>query len=308
MQQYLDLLRDVYNNGTLKEDRTGTGTYSVFGRQIRIDLEDGFPLLTTKKIHIKSVLYELLWFIKGSTNIQYLNDNGISIWDAWADENGDLGRVYGKQWRSWTNNVELDPITGHDKHFKPIGIDQLQTVINEIKTNPYSRRLLVSAWNPADIPEMKLPPCHYSFQFNCRPISLYDIDWLYLKAGFNDGIMLHRQYDEYNIPRFKLDLMFNMRSTDIFLGLPFNIASYAFLLHMVASITNMIPGELVASFGDLHLYKNHMLQAVEQLKRIPSSSPKLILNKRDTIDDFIFEDFSIEGYNPQPNISAPIAV
>ena len=264
MKQYLDLLQHVLNTGAEKGDRTGTGTRSVFGYQMRFDLGDGFPLMTTKKLHLKSIIHELLWFLKGDTNIGYLKENKVRIWDQWADENGDLGPVYGSQWRSWEC---ADGTT----------VDQISQLIDQIKTNPDSRRLIVSAWNVAEIPKMKLPPCHCFFQF-------------YVADG-------------------KLSCQLYQRSADIFLGVPFNIASYAFLLTMVAQVTGLKPGEFVHTLGDAHLYNNHLDQAREQLTRSPGKLPTLKLNPAVTdIFDFKFEDFEIENYEAAPNIKAPIAV
>lgn len=264
MQQYLDLMRHVQEHGHVKTDRTGTGTRSVFGYQMRFDLSKGFPLVTTKKLHLRSIIHELIWFLAGSTNIAYLKENGVSIWDDWADENGDLGPVYGSQWRSWPL-----PDGGH--------IDQIAQLIQQIKTNPDSRRLIVSAWNVADIPHMKLPPCHAFFQF-------------YVADG-------------------KLSCQLYQRSADIFLGVPFNIASYALLTHMVAQQTNLEVGDFVWTGGDCHLYSNHMEQVKEQLSRQPHALPTLtILRKPETIFDYRFEDFAIENYNFHPHIKAPVAV
>lgn len=264
MKAYLDLLQDILDNGSAKEDRTGTGTVSVFGRQLRIDLKEGFPLLTTKKLHVKSIVHELLWFLSGSTNVGYLQENGVTIWDEWADENGDLGRVYGAQWRTWQ---------------APDGqaIDQIENVITQIRNNPDSRRHLVSAWNPAEVEGMALPPCHYAFQF-------------YVANG-------------------GLSCMFQMRSVDTFLGLPFNLASYALLTHMVAEQCGLEPGELVWTGGDVHIYSNHLEQVKRQLAREPYPLPKLeIKRKPDSIFDYKFEDFEITGYQHHPGIKAPIAV
>jgi thymidylate synthase len=263
-KQYLELLKYILENGQKKDDRTGVGTLSIFGSQLRFNLQDGFPLLTTKKIHIKSVIHELLWFLKGETNIKYLKENGVTIWDEWADEKGELGPIYGYQWRSWQ-----DYNGGY--------IDQIQTVIEEIKTNPNSRRLVVSAWNVAHLKEMRLPPCHILFQF-------------YVLNG-------------------KLSLQVYQRSADIFLGVPFDIASYSFLLMMVAQVTNLEPCEIIYIFGDTHLYLNHIEQAKLQLTREPRPLPKVYLNPEiKNINDFKYEDFKIEGYNPHPAIKADVAV
>ena len=264
MKQYLDLLSDILENGFERADRTGTGTRAVFGRQMRFDLADGFPMVTTKKLHLRSIIVELLWFLKGDTNIKYLKDNGVSIWDDWADANGDLGPVYGKQWRSWA---------------APDGrvIDQIQWVLDEIRTNPNSRRLIVSAWNPADVNEMALPPCHCLFQFNVM-----------------DG---------------KLNCQLYQRSADIFLGVPFNIASYALLTLMMARATGLEPGEFVHTFGDAHLYLNHVEQAKLQLSREPRPLPSITLNPDKTdLFGWEYEDFKVENYAPHAHIKAPVAV
>ena len=264
MQQYLDLLQDILDNGHERADRTGTGTRAVFGRQMRFDLADGFPMVTTKKLHLRSIIIELLWFLKGDTNIRYLKDNKVSIWDEWADENGDLGPVYGKQWRSWA---------------APDGrtIDQIQWVLDEIKTNPNSRRLIVSAWNPADVNEMALPPCHCLFQFNVM-----------------DG---------------KLNCQLYQRSADIFLGVPFNIASYALLTMMMARATGLKPGEFIHTFGDAHLYLNHVEQAELQLSRQPLPLPTMRMTPDKTdLFGWEYEDFQLENYQAHAHIKAPVAV
>ena len=264
MHQYLDLLRHVKSNGIVKKDRTGTGTISVFGYQMRFDLNEGFPLLTTKKIHLKSVIYELLWFLTGDTNVKFLKDNGISIWDEWADDKGNLGPVYGHQWRSWSSH------NGES-------IDQIKILIDQIKVNPDSRRLIVSAWNVADIDQMKLPPCHAFFQF-------------YVANG-------------------RLSCQLYQRSADIFLGVPFNIASYALLSMMIAQVCGLRLGEFVHTLGDAHIYLNHEEQVTQQLSREPKTLPIMTLNKSiDNIFDFTFDDFSLEGYDPEPLIKAPVAV
>ncbi len=264
MKQYLDLLRHILENGTDKNDRTGTGTRSVFGYQMRFDLADGFPLLTTKKLHLKSIIHELLWFLRGDTNVKYLQDNGVRIWNEWADENGDLGHIYGYQWRSWPT-----PDGG--------SIDQIANVVDQIRRNPDSRRLIVSAWNVADIPNMQLPPCHAFFQF-------------YVADG-------------------RLSLQLYQRSADTFLGVPFNIASYALLLLMMAQVTGLKPGEFIHTFGDVHIYRNHFEQARLQLSREPRPIPRMIINPDvKSIFDFKFEDFTLEGYDPYPHIKAEVSV
>lgn len=264
MQQYHDLLKHILAHGASKTDRTGTGTLSVFGYQMRFNLAEGFPLLTTKKVHMKSIVHELLWFIKGSTNIKYLKDNGVSIWDEWADENGELGPVYGKQWRSWA---------------APNGksIDQLMDVVQMIKNNPDSRRIIVSAWNPADVPNMALPPCHAFFQF-------------YVADG-------------------KLSCQLYQRSADVFLGVPFNIASYALLTHMMAQVCGLQVGDFVWTGGDTHLYSNHLEQVDLQLSREFRPLPSLKINPDvKDITAFVYEDFELLNYNPHPGIKAPVAV
>ncbi|SEO93328.1 thymidylate synthase [Aquisalimonas asiatica] len=264
MQQYLDLMRHVRDHGFRKEDRTGTGTLSVFGHQMRFDLTDGFPLVTTKKIHLKSVIHELLWFLSGDSNIGYLKRHGVSIWDAWADDNGDLGPVYGVQWRSW-------PAPNGER------IDQIGRLLEQIRRNPDSRRLMVSAWNPAEVDDMALPPCHALFQF-------------YVADG-------------------RLSCQLYQRSADIFLGVPFNIASYALLTLMIAQVTGLRPGAFVHTLGDAHLYLNHLEQADTQLARTPHPLPTMHLNP--AVDDlfaFTYDDFRLEGYNPEPHIKAPVAV
>lgn len=264
MQQYLNLLNHVMNHGDKKNDRTGTGTLSIFGYQMRFDLSEKFPLLTTKKVHLKSVIYELLWFLKGSTNIKYLQENGVSIWDEWADEHGDLGPVYGSQWRSWRT---------HDNR----SIDQIDKLITDLKTNPDSRRLIVSAWNVAEIENMKLPPCHCFFQFY--------------------------------VANNKLSCQLYQRSADIFLGVPFNIASYALLTLMIAQVVNLKPGEFVHTLGDAHIYSNHFDQVNEQLKREPKELPTMHINSNvKNIFDFKFEDFKLSDYDPYPLIKAPVAI
>ena len=264
MKQYLDLLDRILTEGVKKEDRTGTGTISVFGNQMRFNLEDGFPLLTTKKLHLKSIIYELLWFLRGDTNIKYLKDHGVSIWDEWADENGELGPVYGHQWRSWPDE------NGGT-------IDQIQNVVNQIKNNPDSRRMIVSAWNVAEVERMALPPCHTMFQF-------------YVANG-------------------RLSLQLYQRSADTFLGVPFNIASYALLLQMMAQVTGLKAGDFIHTTGDTHLYLNHLDQARLQVTRTPRPLPRMKINPDvKSIFDFKFEDFELEGYDPWPHIKAEVSV
>lgn len=264
MRNYLQLLDEVLNHGIDRDDRTGVGTRSLFGRQMRFDLSQGFPLLTTKKVHIRSVIYELLWFLKGDTNIKWLTQNGVTIWDEWADEDGNLGPVYGHQWRSWQSP---DGAT----------IDQIAKVERDIRTNPQSRRLIVSAWNVADVADMALPPCHLLFQF-------------YVAGG-------------------RLSCQLYQRSADLFLGVPFNIASYALLTMMMAKVTGLQPGEFVHTLGDVHLYKNHFNQAHEQLSRHPRPLPEMEIKSTPvSVSEFTFEDFRLAGYDPHPHIKAPVAV
>jgi len=261
MKQYLDLLNDIMQNGVDKMDRTGVGTRSVFGRQMRFDLNEGFPLVTTKKVHLKSIIHELLWFIKGDTNVKYLQDNGVRIWNEWADENGDLGPVYGAQWRNWNGD----------------GIDQLQDVIDRLKTNPNDRRMIVSAWNPSQIGQMKLPPCHMMYQFY--------------------------------VANSKLSCMLYQRSCDMFLGVPFNIASYALLTMMVAQVCGLKPGEFIHTLGDTHIYHNHFEQVKEQLSHTPLPLPQMKINPNvKNINDFKFEDFELVGYQSYDTIKAKVAV
>ncbi len=264
MRQYLDLLAQIRHEGLRKEDRTGTGTLSLFGAQMRFDLSEGFPLMTTKKLHVKSIVHELLWFLQGSTNVRYLQEHGVRIWDEWADEEGELGPVYGKQWRSWPT---ADGGT----------VDQITALVEGIRRDPDSRRHIVSAWNVGDVPNMALPPCHCLFQF-------------YVGGG-------------------KLSCQLYQRSADIFLGVPFNIASYALLTHMVAQVTGLEPGDFVHTFGDVHLYLNHVEQADEQLSRSPRALPRLRINPEvKSLFDFVYEDFELVGYDPHPAIRAEVAV
>ncbi len=264
MKQYLDLLRHILEDGTDRGDRTGTGTRSCFGYQMRFDLRDGFPALTTKKLHMRSIIYELLWFLRGETNIRYLQENGVKIWDEWADENGDLGPVYGYQWRHWRTPSGAE-------------VDQIAAVIEQIRANPNSRRHIVTAWNPADVDTMALPPCHALFQF-------------YVADG-------------------RLSCQLYQRSADVFLGVPFNIASYALLTMMVAQVCDLEPAEFVHTFGDVHLYANHVDQAREQILREPRPLPHMRLRPHvDSISDFTYEDFTLEAYDPHPHIKAPISV
>lgn len=264
MKQYLDLLDEVLREGTVKEDRTGTGTVSVFGRQLRFDLDQGFPLLTTKQLHLKSIIHELLWFLSGDTNVRYLQEHGVRIWNEWADERGDLGHVYGYQWRSWPD-------------YDGGSIDQIATIVDDIRRTPDSRRLIVSAWNVADLPRMNLPPCHLLFQF-------------YVADG-------------------RLSLQLYQRSADLFLGVPFNIASYALLLQMTAQVTGLRPGDFILTLGDAHIYRNHLDQVRLQLSRTPRPLPRMELNPaRSSLFDFRYDDFRLVGYDPHPHIAGSVSV
>lgn len=264
MKQYLDLLDEVLREGTVKEDRTGTGTLSVFGRQLRFDLDQGFPLLTTKQLHLKSIIHELLWFLSGDTNVRYLQEHGVRIWNEWADEHGDLGHVYGYQWRSWPD-------------YDGGSIDQIATIVDDIRRTPDSRRLIVSAWNVADLPRMNLPPCHLLFQF-------------YVADG-------------------RLSLQLYQRSADLFLGVPFNIASYALLLQMTAQVTGLRPGDFILTLGDAHIYRNHLDQVRLQLSRSPRPLPRMELNPaRSSLFDFRYDDFRLVGYDPYPHIAGLVSV
>ena len=264
MKQYLELLNRILNEGTRKSDRTGTGTLSVFGHQMRFDMAEGFPLLTTKKLHLKSIIYELLWFLRGDTNVKYLHDHGVRIWDEWADENGELGPIYGHEWRSWPD-------------YQGGTIDQIANVVDQIRRTPDSRRMIVSAWNVAEVDCMALPPCHTMFQF-------------YVAEG-------------------RLSLQLYQRSADTFLGVPFNIASYALLLQMMAQVTGLQPGEFIHTMGDTHLYLNHLDQARLQLTRTPRKLPRMVINPDvKSIFDFTYEDFRLEGYDPWPHIKAEVSV
>lgn len=264
MKQYLDLLDEVLREGTVKEDRTGTGTLSVFGRQLRFDLDQGFPLLTTKQLHLKSIIYELLWFLSGDTNVRYLQEHGVRIWNEWADDRGDLGHVYGYQWRSWPD-------------YDGGSIDQIATIVDDIRRTPDSRRLIVSAWNVADLPRMNLPPCHLLFQF-------------YVADG-------------------RLSLQLYQRSADLFLGVPFNIASYALLLQMTAQVTGLRPGDFILTLGDAHIYRNHLDQVRLQLSRSPRPLPRMELNPaRSSLFDFRYDDFRLVGYDPHPHIAGQVSV
>lgn len=311
---YHELLKDIISNGTNKMDRTNVGTRSVFGRMVKFDMREGFPLLTTKKIHTKSVIHELLWFLKGDTNIKYLNANGVTIWDEWADEDGNLGPVYGKQWVDWGGyDVLIEGSNPRIKHRK--GINQIQYVIDRLTNYPDCRRIMVNAWNVGELDQMKLMPCHYGFQFWTRELTLDERqDWcvanrgLFINSEFSNDEEAHKNFDDVNVPRRGLSLAWNQRSVDTFLGLPFNIASYALLLEMMAQQMNMVTLELTGFLGDTHLYSNHMKQVETQLSRDSRKLPKLKLNKAKSIFDYKYEDFEFIGYDPHPVIKAPIAI
>lgn len=316
MRQYLKLLEEVMAFGNEKSDRTGTGTVSVFGRQVRYPLHEGFPIVTTKAVHFPSIVHELLWFISGDTNIKYLTDNGVRIWNEWADKDGNLGPVYGSQWRNWkTANGDT--------------VDQLANVVNLLRTNPDSRRIIISAWNVGELDQMALPPCHCFVQFYVEPARQYERHKFFLtKEGYTEpeiknilnnnmqhisqGATLESQkayFDSKGVPTFKLSCQLYQRSADIFLGVPFNIASYALLTHMLAQVTDMIPGDFVHTFGDLHLYNNHVEQALEQINRQPFPLPSLKLNPDiKEIEEFKFEDISLLNYQSHPKIKAPVAI
>lgn len=339
MKQYLALMQDILDNGVVKKDRTGVGTLSVFGRQLRFDLKEGFPLVTTKKVHLKSIIHELLWFLNGDTNVKYLQENGVKIWNEWSDEEGNLGPVYGKQWREWR---DCKVVECHDvgrtqqlmqRGYKYIGNmkedgttylvyekphDQISKVIQQLREDPDSRRIIVSAWNVADLDDMALNPCHNYFQFYTTEMTVLErLNWFeenepekFANASLNnDEKVLHETLDREGVPRRKLSCFYMMRSNDVFLGLPFNIASYALLTHMVAQQLNMVPDELVYSGVDVHLYSNHLEQAKLQLTREPYPLPKLVIKRKpDSIFDYKYEDFELVGYQAHPHIAAPVAV
>ncbi len=305
MKQYLDLLQHVLDHGTVREDRTGTGTVGVFGYQMRFPLADGFPVLTTKKLHLRSIIHELLWFLRGDTNIKYLKDNGVSIWDEWADKDGNLGPVYGSQWRSWPDG-------------RGGTIDQIADVVRQIKENPYSRRLMVTAWNPAEIQDMALPPCHCLFQFYVEPAASVDklnVDTLIGstdKSGASTCQPINLstcQLTNEKPLKGRLSCQLYQRSADIFLGVPFNIASYALLTMMVAQVCGLEPGDFVHTFGDAHIYRNHLDQVHLQLSRDPRPLPTMRINPAvDDIFAFRYEDFTLEGYDPHPHIKGEVSV
>lgn len=344
MKQYLALMQDILDNGVVKKDRTGVGTLSVFGRQLRFDLKEGFPLVTTKKVHLKSIIHELLWFLNGDTNVKYLQENGVKIWNEWSDEEGNLGPVYGKQWREWR---DCKVVECHDvgrtqqlmqRGYKYIGNmkedgttylvyekahDQISKVIQQLREDPDSRRIIVSAWNVSDLDDMALNPCHNYFQFYTTEMSLLErLEWcevnepekftsapLIKHEDIDDEERLHETLDREGIPRRKLSCFYMMRSNDYLLGAPFNIASYALLTYMVAQQLNMVPDELVYSGVDVHLYSNHLEQAKLQLTREPYPLPKLVIKRKpDSIFDYKYEDFELVGYQAHPHIAAPVAV
>lgn len=344
MKQYLALMQDILDNGVVKKDRTDVGTLSVFGRQLRFDLKEGFPLVTTKKVHLKSIIHELLWFLNGDTNVKYLQENGVKIWNEWSDEEGNLGPVYGKQWREWR---DCKVVECHDvgrtqqlmqRGYKYIGNmkedgttylvyekahDQISKVIQQLREDPDSRRIIVSAWNVSDLDDMALNPCHNYFQFYTTEMSLLErLEWcevnepekftsapLIKHEDIDDEERLHETLDREGIPRRKLSCFYMMRSNDYLLGAPFNIASYALLTYMVAQQLNMVPDELVYSGVDVHLYSNHLEQAKLQLTREPYPLPKLVIKRKpDSIFDYKYEDFELVGYQAHPHIAAPVAV
>lgn len=344
MKQYLALMQDILDNGVVKKDRTGVGTLSVFGRQLRFDLKEGFPLVTTKKVHLKSIIHELLWFLNGDTNVKYLQENGVKIWNAWSDEEGNLGPVYGKQWRDWR---DCKVVECHDvrrtqqlmqRGYKYIGNmkedgttylvyekahDQISKVIQQLREDPDSRRIIVSAWNVSDLDDMALNPCHNYFQFYTTEMTLLErLDWyeanepekfanapLINHEDIDNEERLHETLDREGIPRRKLSCFYMMRSNDYLLGAPFNVASYALLTHMIAQQLNMVPDELVYSGVDVHLYSNHLEQAKLQLTREPYPLPKLVIKRKpDSIFDYKYEDFELVGYQSHDTIKAPIAV
>lgn len=344
MKQYLALMQDILDNGVVKKDRTGVGTLSVFGRQLRFDLKEGFPLVTTKKVHLKSIIHELLWFLNGDTNVKYLQENGVRIWNEWSDEEGNLGPVYGKQWREWRDCkvVECHDV-GRTQQLMQLGYkyignikedgttylvyekahDQISKVIQQLREDPDSRRIIVSAWNVADLDDMALNPCHNYFQFYTTEMTLLErLDWyevnepekfasapLINHEDIDDEERLHETLDREGIPRRKLSCFYMMRSNDYLLGAPFNIASYALLTYMVAQQLNMVPDELVYSGVDVHLYSNHLEQAKLQLTRKPYPLPKLVIKRKpDSIFDYKYEDFELIGYQAHPHIAAPVAV
>nr|DAY52670.1 MAG TPA: thymidylate synthase [Caudoviricetes sp.] len=346
MKQYLALMQDILDNGVVKKDRTGVGTLSVFGRQLRFDLKEGFPLVTTKKVHLKSIIHELLWFLNGDTNVKYLQENGVRIWNEWANEEGELGPVYGQQWREWMDTKlvylwdERSKDVLRERGYRYIGTiakddpeesiviyrkshDQISKVIQQLREDPDSRRIIVSAWNVGDLDDMALNPCHNYFQFYTTEMTLLErLDWyevnepekfanapLITHEDIDSEERLHEILDREGIPRRKLSCFYMMRSNDYLLGAPFNVASYALLTHMIAQQLNMVPDELVYSGVDVHLYSNHLEQAKLQLTREPYPLPKLVIKRKpDSIFDYKYEDFELVGYQSHDTIKAPIAV
>jgi len=333
--QYLEMMGTVHNNGQVKTDRTGTGTTSQFGKMMRFNLQEGFPLLSTKKIHLKSIIHELIWFLQGSTNIAYLKENGVSIWDEWADADGELGPVYGAQWRRWQDTKIMHPVNdavkieqmqknGYvhmgDTTYRGVAgkmvvlvkeYDQISDAMHAIKTTPDSRRIIVSGWNVGDVPGMKLPPCHALYQFYVSDLTLEErVKWFNKTTGnYIKGPASHEMYDKEGVPRKKLSCMLYQRSADIFLGVPFNIASYAILTHMFAQQADMAVGEFIWVGGDCHVYSNHTEQVETQLLREARPLPQLVIKRKpDSIFDYKFEDFEVVGYDPHPGIKAPVAV
>ncbi len=322
--QYLSMVRDILDNGVKRDDRTGTGTFGAFGRQLRFSLRDGsIPLLTTKKMHTKSIIHELLWFLKGDTNIKYLNDNGVRIWNEWADENGDLGPVYGSQWRRWPKyeilsfsdeiaHMDIDATTYLDAKVRVTYIDQIARIVNTLKNNPVDRRIIVSAWNVGELADMKLPPCHYAFQFWARPLYLKERVAL-LEGGHRireiTPEQMHQVLDEHNVPRWALTCMLHQRSCDVGLGVPFNIVQYSILTHLIAHCVGMVAEEFIWDGGDVHVYTNHVDALREQLTRVPMPSPTLRINTDNKdINNFKFEDFEIIGYESHPTIKMEVSV
>lgn len=298
MQQYLNLLKDIKENGVRKPNRTGVDTFSVTGRMVKFNLQEGFPLLTTKKLHTKSIKHELLWFLNGETNVKYLQDNGVRIWNEWADENGELGKIYGYQWRHWEKkNGEV--------------IDQVSEIIQKLKNKPEDRRMIVNAWNVGELNEMNLPPCHLMWQVFSQPLEEKDrlkkfLDWVKNNSIDITRIPVEEAMNQYNFPKRRLDLVWYQRSVDTFLGLPFNIASYALLIHMLANVTNHEVGELTGMLGDVHLYENHIHYVIEQIKRKPTKLPQLKINQNvDSIFDYKYEDLKFINYSAQPNWKKP---
>lgn len=318
--QYLDLVKDVLRNGTLQEDRTGTGTLAVFGRQMRFSLRDGtIPLLTTKKMYTRAVVHEILWYLQGGDNIKYLNDNKVKIWDDWADKDGNLGPVYGHTWRKWKQYKENKTHTTvfGSPQYDVIEIDQIRTLVDTLQLNPMSRRLIVSAWNVSELENMKLPPCHYSFQCDARPLSVKERMYQASRTYQPDEILdqntsseeLNAWFEQANIPKYELSLILNQRSCDVGLGVPFNIVQYSILLRMLAHVSNMTAGDMIWNGGNVHIYTNHVEQLTDQLTREPYESPTLRFDRNVTdINDFKFEDFIVDGYKSHPTITMKVAV